>query len=98
MDDSQMSTLEQVREFLEGTGPMGIEISSKTDRYDWARRTLSRFAYPTLGRSDRGVLLQYLYRVTGYSRAQVNRLVRQYRETGDIERRHCTTNGFATKL
>jgi hypothetical protein len=97
MDDSQMSTLEQVREFLEGTSPVGIKISSKAERYSWARRILIRFKYPTLGRPDRGVLLQYLYRVSGYSRAQVNRLVRQYRETGEIERRHCTTNGFASK-
>lgn len=97
MDDSQMSTLEQVREFLEGTGPVGIEISSKAERYDWVRRTLIRFAFLTLGRSDRGVLLQYLYRVSGYSRAQVNRLVQQFRKTGEIQRRHCTTNGFAPK-
>jgi transposase InsO family protein len=97
MDDSQMSTLEQVREFLEGTGPVGIEISSKVERYDWVRQTLIRFEYLTRVRSDRGLLLQYLYRVSGYSRAQVNRLVQQYRDTGEIERRHCTTNGFAPK-
>lgn len=97
MDDSQMSTLEQVRDFLAGTGSVGIEISSKKERYDWARRVLTRFEYLTQGRSDRGVVLHYLYRVSGYSRAQVNRLVRQYRENGAIERRHCTTNGFAPK-
>jgi transposase InsO family protein len=97
MDDSQMSTLEQVREFLEGTGPVGIEISSKAECYDWARRTLIRFRYLTLRRSDRGIVLRYLYRVSGYSRAQVHRWVRQYRDTGEIERRHCTTNGFAAK-
>jgi transposase InsO family protein len=97
MDDSQMSTLEQVRDFLEGTGPVGIKISAKVERYAWARRTLVRFGYLTLGRSDRGVLLQYLFRVSGYSRAQVNRLVQQYRQTGEIELRRCTTNGFVSK-
>lgn len=77
-----MSTLEQVRDFLDGTGPVGIRISSKAERYAWARRTLGRFGYLTLGRSDRGVLLQYLYRMSGYSRAQFHRLVRQYRDVG----------------
>jgi transposase InsO family protein len=97
MDDSQLSTVDQVREFLEGTDRVGITIPSKALCYDWVRRTLIRFEYRALGRSQRGVLLRYLFRVSGYSRAQVNRLVRQYRETGAIERRHCTTNGFAPK-
>jgi transposase InsO family protein len=97
MDDSQVSTLDQVRQFLEGTVRIAIAICSKSECYDWIRRTLIRFEYLTLSRSDRGTLLRYLCRVSGYSRAQINRLVRQYRETGEIERQHCTTNGFAPK-
>lgn len=97
MDDSQISTVDQVRQFLQGTDRVGITIPSKTVCYDWVRRTLIRFQYLTLGRSERGVLLRYLYRVSGYSRAQVHRMVRQFRQTGVIERRHCTTNGFASK-
>lgn len=97
MDDSQISTLDQVRQFLQGTNQVGIAIPSKAVCYDWVRRTLVRFGYLTVGRSERGVLLLYLRRVSGYSRAQVNRMVRQYRGTGTIVRRHCTTNGFASK-
>jgi transposase InsO family protein len=97
MDDSQVSTLEQVKRFLEGTDRIGIALFLKSECYDWVRRTLIRFKYLTLRRSDRGTLLRYLCRVSGYSRAQINRLVRQYRETGEIEHRHCTTNGFAPK-
>jgi len=97
MDDSQVQTLEQVRKFVEGTDSMELAISSKSERYDWVRRTLIRFEYLTLSRPDRGGLLRYLDRVSGYSKAQINRLVRQYRETGQIERRQCTANGFAPK-
>lgn len=97
MNDSQISTLDEVRRFLDGTGSMEMAISSKSDCYDWVRRTLARFQYRTLRRGDRGVLLRYICRISGYSRAQINRLVRQYRETGEIERRQCTTNGFRVK-
>lgn len=97
MDDSQITTLEQVRAFLEGTDRVEISISSKADCYPWVQRTLVRFEYLTLGRPDRGVLLRYLCRLSGYSRAQMTRLVQQYRERGKIERCHCTTNGFAQK-
>ena len=35
--------------------------------------------------------------MSGYSRAQVNRLVQQYRQTGEFEHRRCTTIGFVSK-
>jgi hypothetical protein len=80
MDDSQLLTLEQVRKFLDGTDSMELVIGSKSECYDWVRRTLVRFEYLTLRRSDRGILLRCLGRLTGYSRAQINRMVRQCRE------------------
>ena len=52
MNDSQVSTLEQVRQILQGTDRIGIAISSKRERYDWIRRTLIRLEYLTLRRSD----------------------------------------------
>ena len=94
MDDSQIETMKQVKFFLTGVTAVEMAISSKTECYDWLRRTLVRFRYPTLGKTDRGLLLRYLRQVSGYSRAQINRLVKQYRETGVVERRQCTTNGF----
>jgi hypothetical protein len=97
MDDSQIETLEQVRRFLAGSAGMKILISSKAERYEWVRRTLVRFGYLTLKRADCGLLLEYLQWVSGYSRAQITRMVGQYRETGKIERRYCTANGFSRK-
>ena len=97
MDDTQLETIEQVRRFLAGSTALRIAISSKAETYEWVRRTLVRFRYLILGRADRGLLLRYLQRVSGCSRAQVTRMVGQYRETGRIERRHSTTNGFSRK-
>lgn len=54
MGDSRMSTLEQVGEFFEGPGSVGIEISSKAERQAWVRRTLIRFAFLVLGGSLEG--------------------------------------------
>ncbi len=97
MDDLQVTTLEQVSRFLEGTESIEMSISSKAECYDWIRRTLVRFRYLTLGRADRGTILRYLLRVSGYSRAQMNRLVKQYREQGVITRGQSTPNGFSIK-
>jgi len=97
MDDSQIGTIEQVRRFVAGSGAMKIAIPSKVERYKWVLGTLVRFGYLTLKKAERGWLLRYLQQVSGYSRAQITRMVGQYRETGKIERRYCTANGFPRK-
>ena len=48
------------------------------------QRTLARFGYARLGKADKGTLRRFLGKTTGLSRAQLTRLVRQYRDTGRI--------------
>ncbi|EQD27530.1 integrase, catalytic region, partial [mine drainage metagenome] len=43
---------------------------------------------------DKGVLLGFLQKVSGYSRIQIKRLVRQSMQTGTLKRRQRTVNGF----
>ena len=46
-----------------------------------------RFRYPSLGKADKGVVRAYLAKATGFSRSQLARLIRQYRQTGTIRDR-----------
>ena len=97
MNDTQIKTLEQVRQFLEGTSAMELSIDIKEDRYAWIQTTLVRFRYLQLSKTGKGLILSFLQKVSGYSRIQVKRLVKQYCKTGRIQRRQCTTNGFPRK-
>ena len=47
--------------------------------------------------ADKGVLIRYLMKVSGYSRAQVKRLIKHYRETGRLRPRQRTIRGFARR-
>ncbi|MHB8564618.1 MAG: hypothetical protein ACYDDA_11885 [Acidiferrobacteraceae bacterium] len=94
MNDTQIRTLEQVRQFLEGTGVVDLTIDAKEDRYAWIQRTLIRFRYRRLGKTDKGLLLGFLQKVSGYSRIQIKRLVRQSMKTGTLKRRQRTVNEF----
>jgi hypothetical protein len=78
MNDKKIQSLDDVRTFLAGTLEMEFSIPDKDARYGWIEQTLRRFRYRTLGRSDRGVILRYVERVSGYSRQTVTRLVAQY--------------------
>jgi hypothetical protein len=84
MNDTQIKTLEQVRQFLEGTAAMELCIDAKEDRYAWIQTPLVRFHYRQLSKADKGVLLSFLQKVSGYSRIQVKRQVKQYCKTDSL--------------
>ena len=79
MNEAQVRTLEQVRQVVAGT--QALEFRSADDdegRYAWIEQVLQRFGYRQLQRAERGVVLAYLQRLSGYSRAQLTRLVSRW--------------------
>ena len=80
MNETQVRTLEQVRQVLEGTQALEFRTAEDDDeqRYAWIEQVLRRLGYRQLGRGDRGAVLAYLQRLSGYSRAQVTRLVSKW--------------------
>ena len=80
MNEAQVRTVEQVRQVLEGTQALEFQRAPDDDeqRYAWIEAVLRRFDYRQLKRGDRGVVLAYVQRLSGYSRAQVTRLVSRW--------------------
>jgi transposase InsO family protein len=79
MNEAQVRTLEQVRQVVAGT--QALEFRRAEDdqgRYGWIEQVLRRLGYRQLGRADRGTVLAYVQRLSGYSRAQVTRLVSRW--------------------
>jgi transposase InsO family protein len=91
MNDSQLTTLEQIQAFLAGTA--AVVFAAPADdaaRYRFIARVLTRFGYRRLRRADKGLIRHYLMRTTGYSRAQVARLLRQFRCRGGLAQRYAS--------
>ncbi len=92
MNDKQLRTLEQVKQFVANS--QGIEFNGidRREKYRWTEEVLRKFQYQRLKKDGKGVIRQYVEKVTGYSRAQVNRLVGQYQQSGKVKlaeyRRH----------
>jgi transposase InsO family protein len=79
MNEAQVRTVEQVRQVLEGTQELEFRAAEDDEgRYEWIDSVLRRLEYRQLKRCDRGVVLAYLQRLSGYSRAQVTRLVSRW--------------------
>ena len=83
----QLSSLEQVRAFMAGTDAVPFTTQAHQDRYQWMTVSLKRFAYERLRRAERGLIVRFLCKVTGYSRAQVTRLIAQWRCRGRLSDR-----------
>ena len=58
---------------------------SRAEVYSWTERTLVRFQYAELGKRDKGLVRQYIARMTGLSRAQMTRLIASYRASGRVK-------------
>jgi transposase InsO family protein len=97
MNDNDIKTLPQVRAFLEGTQLVEFSLNTKSERYDFVRRTLIRFAYHSLSKPDKGVVLSFLVHVSGYSRIQVKRLTKAWLKHGRLRPSTSASNGFTRK-
>lgn len=76
MDESRLQTISQLNAFLAGTLAVQFSVPDTDDRrYAHIVSVAQRFRYAGLNRPDKGVVLRYLQRTSGYSRSQVTRLL-----------------------
>ena len=83
----ELVSISQLSAFLSGTQAVAFSVLSDKDTcYRWVQTELVKFHYLNLSKQDRGVVMQYLMKVAGYSRQQITRLISQYRKTGSMKK------------
>jgi transposase InsO family protein len=100
MNDSRVRTLEQVREFLEGTRAVQFRpLADDEARYRHVSEVLRRFGYGRRARHERGLLLRYLRATAGFSRAQLTRLVARVMRGAPLAKRYAVpAHAFARRF
>src|ERR1700676_3893376 len=92
METEGQLSLDQIREFLEGSGGVAFEPKRRAELYQWVSRALREQGYDRLGRASKGLVRQYMAKMTGLGRAQVTRLIGRYLAGGGVKapvyRRH----------
>ena len=86
-----------LRAFAGGAEAHDFEPTSRAEAYDHIRAVLRRFPYERLNRAERGVIRAYLRKSTGFSRAQLTRLLAQHRDTGPLRDRRRAAKPFARR-
>lgn len=88
MNEAPLATIEQIREFLDGSAD--VVFSTPQDHAQlrlFVANVLTRFKYDRRSKGERGVLLAYMRRLSGYSPAHLARLIKQHRQTGCVSPR-----------
>lgn len=84
LSDRRVMKMEELAAFVESSGPLSFRRVSQEESYAWVERTLCCYGYSSRSKREKGVLRRYILKMTGYSPAQLTRLIAKYRRTGQV--------------
>ena len=94
MNDDSMVSIAQMKEFLEFGGGTRFSKTDREEAYEWIGSTLGKFRYFTETKKNRGIVKEYLGAVTGYSDAQLDRLISRKKTCGRVVAKERTQPTF----
>ena len=97
MQNASKLNLQQIQQFLHSSEEIRFKGKGRAEIYAWVARTLRQHGYSRQNRAAKGLLRQYLVKMTGLSRAQITRLIQQYRQGGELPPARYRRHRFARK-
>lgn len=99
MNLKELKNTHELQTFLDGSQAVAFSIpGNKSARYAFIQSILKQFHYRALKKRERSVVVRFLLQVTGYSRQQLTRLIKQYQDAGVVQyRRSHKPPGFKQK-
>jgi transposase InsO family protein len=85
MENVGALTPEQIDDFLRGTAEVEFSGQTRGERYAWIQASLVGQQYFSLSKNERGAVRALLSKVAGLSLPQITRLIRRYRDNGQVE-------------
>lgn len=93
MNDSHLTSIAQIKAFGEVAKGIEFQGASQKEKYAWIEEILLRFRYFGRRKKEKSIVKKYLCQMTGYSDAQMTRLIGQKKRGGRImaksNARHC---------
>jgi hypothetical protein len=97
MDNLEDLTLAEMEVMVENNRHLSSEAMPVNAAYPLIERVLKRQQYRKLSKGKRGVVLRFLAKVTGRSRAQITRLVRRWMDHRRVEAKVAKKGCFARR-
>ncbi|MFH1457023.1 MAG: hypothetical protein ABIF17_02820 [Patescibacteria group bacterium] len=77
MNDSLITSISQIRTFLKVDKDIRFKVSNKKEMYKWIDNVLTKFRYLKLDKNDKGIIRDYIIRMTNISQSQLTRLIKK---------------------
>lgn len=84
MNDSHIVSIAQIKEFIKVGRGIEFQGVSRKEKYEWVETVLLRFRYFSLRKKEKSILKNYLRQMTGYSDAQLTRLIAKKKKVGKV--------------
>lgn len=94
MQNIERLTLDQMREFVEGSRTIGFSAPKREAVYEFIERVLKSQQYRRLGRGQKGIVRRFLVKMTGLSRAQLTRWIGRWMKTSRVKRKPASRPSF----
>ena len=84
MTNTKNLCLSAIGEYLSKPPIIEFKSISKEDRNEWIQNVIFDYKYSKCSRKDKGVLKNYMMRMTGISRTQLTRLIAECKKRGTL--------------
>ena len=64
MNDSKLTNIDDVKRFLQSTQEVSFKRTNRSETYQWIEQTLVKFNYMSLSKTNKGMIKQYISRIT----------------------------------
>ena len=96
MQGGEKLSLEQIQALLKATVEVRFAGHSRKEMYGWIEATLNEHGYRKQDRKGKGILREYIEKMTGLSVAQVTRLIAKHAPSGEVREKAYRRNRFAS--
>lgn len=84
MNDSHIVSIAQIKEFTRIAKDIEFQGAKRKEKYEWIETVLLRFRYFSLRKKEKSILKAYMIKMTGFSDAQMTRLIAKKKRYGKI--------------
>src|SRR5919109_1312523 len=94
MENLERLTVAEMEEFVKSHRGVKMDAAEKGDSYGLIERVLRGHGYRRLKKSEKGTVRRFLAKVTGFSRAQLTRLIARWQRTRQVQRKPAQRPSF----
>lgn len=97
MTNVRVFSIPELEQLITASKGVVLKAEDKSETYEWIATTLKDYNYRKLKKPERGIVINYIVKMTGYSRRQSKRLIGQWSKSSTLKVKPYTHNKFNGK-